>query len=53
MGATSVSMFTTTVSRKHVERWHPDWFKPLTAAEQNPPQAAGATVTMKTEQAKA
>jgi cytochrome b subunit of formate dehydrogenase len=48
-----VSMFTTKVSRKHVERWHPDWFKQLTAAEQNPPQTAGAAVTTKTEQAKA
>lgn len=29
-----VSMFTTRVSRRHVQLWHPVWFKELTAKEQ-------------------
>ncbi len=29
-----ISMFTTRVSRKHVQQWHPLWFKELTAKEQ-------------------
>jgi len=32
-----VSMFTTRISRKHVERWHPAWFKSLQAAEHAQP----------------
>jgi cytochrome b subunit of formate dehydrogenase len=48
-----VSMFTMKVSRKHVEKWHPDWFKQLTAAEQNSAQAREPVVPAKAEQAKA
>ena len=48
-----VSMFTTRVSRRHVEQWHPAWFKELTSAEQRPTQPTDAAVTTKAEQANA
>ena len=46
-----VSMFTMRVSRKHVEQWHPLWFKELTTAEQ-PSQTDATAATVKAEQAK-
>lgn len=47
------SMFTTRISRKHVERWHPAWFKDLEAAERPPSARAEPIAPAKAEQAKA
>jgi cytochrome b subunit of formate dehydrogenase len=50
-----VSMFTTRVSRKRVEQWHPAWMKQLQEAEQKqqPVATKEAGATTQAEQAKA
>ena len=48
-----ISMFTTRVSRKHVEKWHPLWLQQLKATEMQPTLSAETEVAAKTEKAKA
>jgi cytochrome b subunit of formate dehydrogenase len=40
-----ISMFTTQVSRQHVEKWHPIWYKELVAREQPSPAPAAPVPT--------
>ncbi len=49
-----ISMLTTRVSRRHVQRWHPVWFKELTANEKPVPAAIPETAAAPaTEQSQA
>jgi cytochrome b subunit of formate dehydrogenase len=47
-----LSMFTLRVSRKHVQQWHPIWFKELTAREQPSPAATATPIAPTAEKAR-